>query len=297
MAMTRTETWGIGAAVVAHILLLVLLSVTRMSPDTPRFDNPPMEVDLVAEVAPVSSAPVITDEAPATRLGEDTLVDDPAPPEPLAPPPEPLPAVKPEPVPTPKPVVKKPAERPKPAPVAKKPVTKPAPKAPAKATPKAAPKAPAKPATKTGSSSATKPATKSTPRPTGRLDGITDGLTKAPSKAPASKGAPAATTSAAVKKSIDVTIKSAVSTPWNRCTVSGVDVADLKTVVKFRLTKAGALESFTNVTTTGQNDSNRFQVQRHQECAKRAIEVAAPFTLPAENYDAWANYTLDFIKR
>ena len=111
------------------------------------------------------------------------------------------------------------------------------------------------------------------------------------------KGAPAAATAAEVKRSIDVSIKAAVGPRWNGCRISGVDVDQLKTVVKFRLTQSGALAGFASVETSGQNDSNKFQVQRHQECAKRAIELAAPFDLPEENYSFWQNYTLDFIKR
>lgn len=152
-----------------------------------------------------------------------------------------------------------------------------------KAQPKAAPKAP--------------PAKNRPARPTGRLDGIAEGLSKSQPKSPASKGAPAAATAAEVRRSIDVSIKSAVAPRWNGCRISGVDVDQLKTVVKFRLTQSGALAGFTSVTTTGENDSNKFQIQRHQECAKRAVELAAPFDLPEENYSFWQNYTLDFIKR
>src|SRR3546814_3316331 len=82
---------------------------------------------------------------------------------------------------------------------------------------------------------------------------------------------------AEVRRSIDVSIKSAVAPRWNGCRVSGVEIAQLKTVVKFRLTPSGALAGFTGVTTSGETDSNKFQIPRHQECAKRAVELAAPF--------------------
>ena len=273
MAVTRAERGnqrsGIIVAVVAHVLIIGLLSVQWTAGER-RFDNPPMEVDLIAETAATSSAPVISQTPPAARLGEEDAVDIAAP-EPMPAPPEPEPIVRPTPAPAPKQVA-----RPTPAPPKK---TPPAVK---KATPKAAPKS--------------APAKKATARPTGRLDGITDGLGREQTKAP-SKGAPAAKTAAEVKRSIDVSIKSAVAPRWNGCRVSGVDVDQLKTVVKFRLTQSGALAGFTGVTTTGENDSNKFQVQRHQECAKRAVELAAPFDLPEENYSFWQNYTLDFIKR
>lgn len=269
-AMKGNEARGIAIAVIAHVLIIGLLSVQWTAGER-RFDNPPMEVDLIAETAAESSAPVLSDTPPAARLGEEDAIDIAAP----------------EPLPTPAPPLPEPVVRPTPAPTPKQ-VPRPAP-TPPKKTPPAVAKAPPKAAPKA-------PATKSGARPTGRLDGITDGLGREQTKAP-SKGAPAAKTAAEVRRSIDVSIKSAVAPRWNGCRVSGVDVDQLKTVVKFRLTASGALAGFTSVTTTGENDSNKFQVQRHQECAKRAVELAAPFDLPEENYSFWQNYTLDFIKR
>ncbi|MBL8649552.1 MAG: hypothetical protein JNL35_04025 [Sphingopyxis sp.] len=267
-AISGNEARGIAIAVVAHVMIIGLLSVQWTAGDR-RFDNPPMEVDLIAETAVESSAPVISETPPAARLGEEDAVDIAAPdPQPAPPLPEPI--VRPTPAPTPKQVARPKTVPPKQvAPAVKK------------AAPKAAPKAPTK---QTGI------------RPSGRLDGIVDGLGREPTKAP-SKGAPASKTAAEVRRSIDVSIKSAVAPRWNGCRVSGVDVDQLKTVVKFRLTASGALAGFTSVDTSGQNDSNKFQVQRHQECAKRAVELAAPFDLPEENYSFWQNYTLDFIKR
>ena len=268
-ASRGNQKTGIAIAVALHIVVIGLLSVQWTAGDR-RFDNPPMEVDLIAETAPQSSAPVISETPPAARLGEEDATDI-ASPEPVPPPPLPEPVVRPTPAPAPKQVA-----RPVPTPPKK------APPAAQKAAPKPAPKATPK---------------KTTTGPTGRLDGIIDGLAKSQPKKPAGKGAPAATTSAEVRRSIDVSIKAKVGPRWNGCKVTGVDVDQLKTVVKFRLTSAGALAGFTSVETSGQNDSNRFQVQRHQECAKRAIELAAPFDLPEENYSFWQNYTLDFIKR
>jgi periplasmic protein TonB len=269
-AVRGNEGRGLAIAVAAHVLIIGLLSVQWTAGDR-RFDNPPMEVDLVAETAVESSAPIITEAPPSARLGEEDAVDIAAP-EPVPVPPVPEPIVRPTPAPTPKQVA-----RPVPAPPKKQP---PAVK---KAPPKAAPK--------------TAPTKKTQTRPTGRLDGITDGLGREQTKAPPNKGAPASKTAAEVRRSIDVSIKSAVAPRWNGCRISGVDVDQLKTVVKFRLTQSGALAGFTSVATSGENDSNKFQVQRHQECAKRAVELAAPFDLPEENYSFWQNYTLDFIKR
>lgn len=273
MAATRAvrgkEGRGFAIAVAAHVVIIGLLSVQWTAGER-RFDNPPMEVDLIAETAVQSTAPVISETPPAARLGEEEAVDITAP-EPMPAPPLPEPIVRPTPAPTPKQVAQ-PKAQPKQTPPAA-----------AKAQPKAAPKA--------------APAKDRPARPTGRLDGIAEGLSKSQPKTPASKGAPAAATAAEVKRSIDVSIKSAVAPRWNGCRISGVDVDQLKTVVKFRLTQSGALAGFTSVATSGENDSNKFQIQRHQECAKRAVELAAPFDLPEDNYSFWQNYTLDFIKR
>jgi outer membrane biosynthesis protein TonB len=270
-AATGNQARGIAIAVVAHVLIIGLLSVQWTAGER-RFDNPPMEVDLIAETAPVSTAPVISDTPPAPRLGEEDSLDD-APPEPLPTPPLPEPVVRPTPAPAPKVVKKAPPVPPK--------------KAPPPAAQKATPKTPTKVPTKTG-----------TRGPTGRLDGITDGLGKEATKKPAAAGAPAAATAAEVRKSIDVSIKAKVKPYWDRCKVSGVDIDQLVTVVRFRLTQSGKLSGFTSVDTTGENDSNRFQVQRHQECAKRAVELAAPsFDLDPEYYSEWQNRKLEFFKR
>ena len=267
-AKRMTEGQGFAIAVGLHLVVLALLSVQWTAGDR-RFDNPPMEVDLIAETAAQSTAPVLSENPPAARLGEEYATDIAAP-EPMPTPAAPEPVARPEPAPAPRQVT-----RPTPTPPKKNP---PAQKAQPKAAPKAQPKDRAA-------------------RPTGRLDGIAEGLSKTQPKTPASKGAPASATAAEVRRSIDVSIKSAVAPRWNSCRVSGVDVDQLKTVVKFRLTQSGALAGFTSVETSGENDSNRFQIQRHQECAKRAVELAAPFDLPEENYSFWQNYTLDFIKR
>jgi len=273
MAATRAQSGlerrNVAIAVALHVVVIALLSVQWTAGDR-RFDSAPMEVDLIAESAAESTAPILSPLPPAARLG-DEYADDIEVSQPVPTPPEPEPVTRAEPAPAPKQVAE-----PKPSPPKKQ--TPPAQKEQPKPTPKATPK--------------DRPS-----RPTGRLDGIAEGLSRSQPKKASSEGAPAQATAAEVKQAIDVSIKAAVRPRWNSCRVSGVDVDQLKTVVKFRLSRSGALAGFTSVTTTGENDSNTFQVQRHQECAKRAVELAAPFDLPADEYDFWQNYTLDFIKR
>src|SRR3546814_1912333 len=64
------ERNGVAIAVGLHVLVIGLLSVQWTAGDR-RFDNPPMEVDLIAETAATSTAPEISDLPPAARLGEE----------------------------------------------------------------------------------------------------------------------------------------------------------------------------------------------------------------------------------
>lgn len=266
------EGRGFAIAVAAHVAIILLLSI-QWTAGQRRFDNPPMEVDLIAETAPQSTAPVISETPPAARLGDEDARD--------------IAAPKPEPVPTPP--LPQPIARPTPAPAPKQ-VPQPVP-TPPKKQPPAAEKAARAPAPKA------QPAKTPPPTSAGRQQGSPQGIGQTQPRNPAAQGAPAAATAAEVRRSIDVSIKARVGPRWDRCSVTGVDVDQLKTVVKFRLGPSGSLTGITSIETTGQTDSNRFQVQRHQDCAKRAIELAAPFDLPEENYSFWQNYTLDFIKR
>src|SRR3546814_13331596 len=64
------ERNGVAIAVGLHVLVIGLLSVQWTAGDR-RFDNPPMEVDLIAETAATSTAPEIRDLPPDARLGEE----------------------------------------------------------------------------------------------------------------------------------------------------------------------------------------------------------------------------------
>lgn len=290
---------GVAIAALLHVLMIGLLSVQWTAGDR-RFDNPPMEVDLIAETAPQSTAPVIAETPPAARLGDELADDIAAPPEPLL---EPMPAP-----PVPEPVVQpKPAPAPAPRPTPKPaPKAEPAPKPTPKATPKPAPKAaPAPtPPKKTAPTAATKtapaptpkaPAAKAASRPTGRLDGIVDGLSKAQPKAPASKGAPAAATAAEVKRSIDVAIDGKILPFWRRNVPSGIDIDQLRVVLRIQLSRDGRVMSVAQVgELTGQTDSNAPQQKLFVERAERSIRQAAPFDLPDEYYDQWKVWDVTF---
>lgn len=279
---------AVAAAVIAHVAIIALLSV-QWTAGKRTFENPPMEVDLVAETAPTSTAPVITAEAPAARLGDEDMRDIEVPESAPAPTP-PTPQRKaPTPAPTPKPT---PKSTPKAAPPA-------ATKAPSQPAPKTAPSKPKKqePAKKAATPAPKGPAPKanSTPRPTGNLDGIVDGLAKAPSKSTQTKGAPATATAAEVKRSIDVAIDGAIVPYWRRNVPSGVDVDQLRVVLRINLSKDGRV---VNITQRGQlqgkTDSNVPQQALFVERAMRSIRQAAPFDLPEEHYDQWKVWDMTF---
>lgn len=267
-AAQGAEKRGVAIAAVAHVVLIGLLSIQWTAGER-RFDNPPMEVDLVAETAPTSTAPVITEEVPATRLGEEDGTTITAP-EPVPVPPVPEPIVRPTPAPAPKQV-----KQPVPVPPKK---TPPAKKAEPKAAPKTAP-----------------PATKAPSRPTGRLDGIVDGLSPAPTKSTQTKGAPAAATAAEVKRSIDVAIDGKILPFWRRNVPSGVDIDQLRVVLRIQLSRDGRVTNVTQVgELTGKTDSNTPQQALFVERAIRSIRQASPFDLPDEHYDQWKVWDVTF---
>jgi hypothetical protein len=76
---------------------------------------------------------------------------------------------------------------------------------------------------------------------------------------------------------------------------SGPDVDKIVTKVRFRLNANGSLDGRPDVRgQSGVTDLNRTQAARHAEQAVRAIQLAAPFDLPDEYYEAWKVITVDF---
>ncbi len=279
-AMERTERIGLGVAVAAHVLLFAALSASWRTGPEQRFDNPPMAVDIVAEVAPVSTAPVMSDSPPPPARGEIDGAQEPPPPAAkVVVPPRPAPLD---------------AKRPTPAPRPDRRDERQPPRTPPRAEPErraervaANPQRPPRPARPVSSRSAAGDP----------LGDIANSVSRTPARpAPVAAGVPAAQTATQIRRSISTSINAEVARPWNACRVTGADVDQLKTTIQFRLAESGALDRITNVTTRGVTDSNRPQVARFEECARRAIQLAAPFSLPSESYGYWENYTLDFEK-
>ena len=93
-------------------------------------------------------------------------------------------------------------------------------------------------------------------------------------------------------------IGSRVRAPWNSCPVSGLDVQNLRAVVRFTLNSDGSILSISDPEVAGVTPANQTQVRPFRDCAVRAIKLAAPFPgLPPEFYDSWKQRKLTFSKR
>ena len=262
--MDRAEATGFGVAFAGHAALLAALAAGFAAVKVPQIRNQPIEVAFVDEVGLESTAPIASAEMPAPKLAEIE-----GPPEPVAAPvPEPLPAPPQlQPQPQPRAITPQPAPRPQP-----------------KAAPKAAP-APPK----------AQPQPKAT-RPTGRLSGLLDGVGDTPSKSKAATP-PASTAGPAVQASLVGEIRRQIRPHWQRAAPTGADVEKLRTEITISLSRSGAVTDVQVGSTSGQTTSNRPQVALHRERAVRAVQLAAPYELPAEYYDAWKRITISLDLR
>lgn len=97
---------------------------------------------------------------------------------------------------------------------------------------------------------------------------------------------PAAQIGASAKASIGQALARQIKPHWTA--PQGLDVDDLVTLIDFDLNPDGSLKGRPRVRSqSGINDSNRAQAARHAENAIRAVQLAAPFDLPEEYYEAW----------
>ncbi len=97
---------------------------------------------------------------------------------------------------------------------------------------------------------------------------------------------PASQIGASTKASLVQAIAREIKPHWQP--PSGPEVEQITTFLRFRLNPDGSLAGRpTVVRQTGINDTNRAQAGRHGEQAIRAVQLAAPFDLPEEYYEAW----------
>lgn len=311
--LTREEGIGLVVAIAAHAALIAALTLSPLG----RHVQPPpqrMTVTFADTIAPTSTSPK-PDAQPAPDLAQD--LGEPAPADQPLPPAAPAPEPKPKPVarPVPRPVAKptpKPEPKPVPKPIAKpepapKPVPKPRPEPKPKPEPRHEdkpkdevkdrhePKAEARPRAEAKEKHEARPAggePHARPHPDkpvggSRIDqnflkGIA-GVTSPGTDKVSGAVKPAAVSSAALVSLISRQIKP----HWNAPHL-GVDDDKLVTVLAWSLNPDGSLAGRPVVVSqSGITDVNRTQARIHAEAAIKAVELAAPFPLPAQAYAQW----------
>ncbi|MEO6717368.1 MAG: hypothetical protein ABIM50_09005 [Novosphingobium sp.] len=97
---------------------------------------------------------------------------------------------------------------------------------------------------------------------------------------------PAAAIGPAVQSALAGAISRQLKPHW--IAPQGADAEKLVTILSWSLNRDGTLAGTPRlVRQEGITDTNRPQAARHAEQAMRAVQLAAPFTLPAEYYGAW----------
>jgi hypothetical protein len=273
--LSREEALALVVALAAHAGLIAALT---LSPPGKSIVPPPerLTVTFADNIADQSTSPQpdaesAPDVAPA--LGE------PAPePAPLEPAPQ-IAQPQPKPAPAPPPQAR-PAPQPKPAPVPQP-----------RAVPAPPPKPAAKPAPPKPAAAAAPASQRLRPRPdtpAGATRIGNDFLSGIPgsSKPGAATNPPATAFGPEVAASLVSGISRQIKPHWSA--PQGVDADKLVTVLSWNLNSDGSLAGRPVVVSqSGITDSNRTQAQRHAEQAIRAVQLAAPFDLPAPYYAKW----------
>ncbi|QCI93676.1 hypothetical protein [Novosphingobium sp. EMRT-2] len=291
--LSKEEGVALAIAVAAHAALILALT---LSPPGKKLQPPPerMTVTFSDEIADKSTSPdpnaqAAPDVAPA--LGEPQPAQEALPqPEPQ-PAPQPQPQPKPQPEPKPQPQPKPVAPQPRPVPP--KPVPRPVPPRPAPphpAPPKPAPQArpaPARPQAAAPRAGDDRPRRRPDAPAGGSfvgsdfLKGVAGATTPGTAQTP-----PAATLGPEVRSSLASSISRQIKPHWTA--PQGADADLLVTILAWDLNPDGSLAGRPRVVQqSGITDANRPQAQRHAEMAIRAVQLAAPFNLPAQYYNGW----------
>ena len=113
------------------------------------------------------------------------------------------------------------------------------------------------------------------------LKGIPNSQSSGAARAP-----PAAAIGPAVQSSLASAISNQLKPRW--AAPQGAEAEKLITILAWNLNADGSLAGAPRVVRQdGITDANRAQAARHAEQAIRAVQLAAPFDLPAQYYDAW----------
>ena len=258
--MDRADTTGLGFAIVAHGALFAALSLGVGAVTLPRIAGDPIEVSFADETGLISSAPVISSEAPAPSIASELGT-----PEEAAP--AEAPAVAP---PTP--------ERPSPLPAQKASQAAPRPK----------------PNQKSSAAG-----TRSANRGSRFGDDFVKGLNDDPS-ASRSQVAPAATMSAEALASIKAAIERQIQPCADRQRDPGPGANQIRVTLNLRLNRDGSLAQRPAVVrTTGVNAENGRYEARVRDLAIAAYVGCSPLRdLPEELYrtpkGGWSNLNMTY---
>lgn len=256
LALRNDEKVGLAAAVLLHAALVGVLALQTMRSEISVFPER-MTVSLATEVGLEAASPDPVAESRAAIA--PTLSPEPAPaPEPA----RPEPAARVAPTPPPKPAPRAAPSQPAPTRDRSRPDRTP---------PRQAAATPPKTAAKSGGGSRIGD---------DFLAGQGSSTTTQETRVPASQ------IGASAKASIAQALARQVKPHWTA--PQGLDVDLLVTLVDFDLNPDGTLKGRPRVRSqSGVTDANRAQAQRHAENAIRAVQLAAPFKLPEEYYEAW----------
>lgn len=266
--LSREETVGLIVAVAAHAGLIAWMALEPPGKPVP---PPPerMTVTFSDQVALESTSPEpFAEAAPDVAPERGEVVIEPRAPELHEPiPPEPM--VERAPPPTPKP---------RPAPKAVRPSPKPATREP--------PRAKASAAAKAASSDDRQRRRPDTPAGASRIG--SDFLRGVPGAQAAgtARTPPAAAAGPQVAASLSQAIARQLKPHW--VAPQGAEADQLVTVLAWELNRDGSLAGRPRVVSqSGITPANQAQKDRHAEQAIRAVQLAAPFALPAEYFASW----------
>jgi periplasmic protein TonB len=274
--MDRAEKIGLSSAIGGHALLIAAFYLGLLGAVKELQKPAPITVSLVGEVAPVSSAPDAIQEEPAPAA--PTAQENPADPPPSS---EVMQVERPveRQVPNPLPTA---ISKPQPAKVAQKNPTKQS--------------APAK--------TLSRPATSGRGQTPGRPGSFSDSFEKSidgvgkNSGQGKAVGTPAAKTASQIRSAVTVSLRNEISPYFKRCAPTGVDVDQILTSVTLNIAANGSLTGVSNIRQSGVNESNSPQAGLHKDCVIKAARAASPFqNLPADSYDLWKNWPMEFKTR
>lgn len=289
-----TEGRALILAGVAHIALLAGLSLTwsMQQASLPSFSEAvPVEIVEISDVPRITEPPKPSIAAAPQETTEATAPEiSPAEPAPVEP--QPAPAPLPEPVklsPVPMPDTK-----PKPLPEPKKPAP---PKAEAKPTPKPAetPKAEARPKavkkadTVNEAQELSSLIDKALPKASRRPVDTSDIATSIEKSLPRGARLDARATA-----TLEQAIRSQVAPCWNP-PIGGEDVRSMTVLLRIQLNRSGAVVGAPEVLSqTGVTAGNQAYARAFADSARRAVIRCSPLQLPAEYFDSWKLFELNF---